>query len=152
VPHPQAASSHTDGRRCKRNRHHAAPDDIWHGPMAACARHAPLREEPKPSSERHRSCVCAFKRAPLSAGRNHALKSPGGLLVPGDTGGNGTLARRWRQRIGVDGEMVCVERVQPVADLTYVYCSALGEQKVLAAALGVGAYALYTCTRAPRGC
>jgi hypothetical protein len=58
--------------------------------------HAPLREAPKPSRERRRYCVCAFKRAPLSAGRIHVSKSPGGLLVPGDSGGNGTLSRRRR--------------------------------------------------------
>ena len=57
---------------------------------------APLREEPAPSEERHRSCACAHERAPLSAGRRHVLKSPGGLLVSGEPGGTGTLVRRRR--------------------------------------------------------
>ena len=55
-----------------------------------------ISQEPAPSEERHRSCACAYERAPLSAGRSHVLKSPGGLLVPGDVGGTGTLGRRRR--------------------------------------------------------
>ena len=59
---------------------------------------APLREEPTPSRERRRSCACAYERAPLSAGESHVPKSPGGLLDHGESGGSGTLSRRWRHR------------------------------------------------------
>lgn len=58
---------------------------------------APLREKPAPSKERHRSCACACERTPSSARRSHVLESPGGLLATGESGGTGTLVRRWRQ-------------------------------------------------------
>jgi hypothetical protein len=97
----QTFSWHTVGGLRKGNCRTTGLDDIHSSLVAAFLAHAPLREEPKPSRERRRYCVCAFKRAPLSAGRNHVSKSPGGLLVPGDTGGNGTLERRWRQPVPV---------------------------------------------------
>ena len=90
----------SDGDRWSTRNHGGQAGDKHRRFMATSRRRAPLREEPAPSEERHRSCACSYERAPSSGRRSHVLKSPGGLLVPGEPGGTGTLVRRRRQ-IGV---------------------------------------------------